>query len=53
MRHRQISLCVLMKKSEKSLDKEKGCLLHTHKRQKKDVGTTPALQLSHYLDTLR
>ncbi|KAI4797261.1 hypothetical protein KUCAC02_025216 [Chaenocephalus aceratus] len=37
-----------MRKSKRALDKVKACLLY-HKRKKKDVGTTPALQLSHYL----
>ncbi|KAI4830296.1 hypothetical protein KUCAC02_001936 [Chaenocephalus aceratus] len=31
--------------SQRALDKVKGCV----RRKKMDVGTTPALQLSHYL----
>ena len=35
---------------EEQEDLGEGLFAAYHKRQKKDVGTTPALQLSHYLD---
>lgn len=35
---------------QEELGQGEGLFAAYHKRQKKDVGTTPALQLSHYLD---
>ncbi len=35
---------------QEELREGEGLFAAYHKRQKKDVGTTPALQLSHYLD---
>ncbi|XP_061880235.1 zinc finger BED domain-containing protein 4-like [Entelurus aequoreus] len=37
-------------KEQGDLGEGEGLFAAYHKRQKKDVGTTPALQLSHYLD---
>lgn len=37
-------------REDHTLGQGEGLFAAYHKRQKKDVGTTPALQLSHYLD---
>ncbi|XP_050923036.1 zinc finger BED domain-containing protein 4-like [Lates calcarifer] len=37
-------------KEQEDLREREGLFAAYHKRQKKDVGTTPSLQLSHYLD---
>lgn len=41
---------LLVDEEQDDLVEGEGLFAAYHKRQKKDVGTTPALQLSHYLD---
>ncbi|TNN23068.1 hypothetical protein EYF80_066815 [Liparis tanakae] len=41
---------LVAEEDQEDLREGEGLFAAYHKRQKKDVGTTPALQLSHYLD---